>query len=529
MPFTDRLGSAAQPGLCALIALMVLYTAYDGIRAGWNDWLPGVMSRHRDAAAVAITAVAYGKWQGYAAYRSVNRTLREHGLSVNKEDLDRVGVKHYFDVMTDPARLGTALTAASTLKAPEAEGMYFSQDEKGMALLYTAAYALFGIAPASWYWFYICLYALSLMAACIAFYRRTEILFFLLVVVCVHALVAGLLPTIPRQDINVIHGNRFIGTMAIVAIFHLMFLVALRTRPTAGQIAAAVFQTGIIFLAVNARTSAMWLPIAVALFWVGFLISWRIRRRRQEEALARPASWPIGVLALGLVALMLHQRIGVDSAYHDGRAHGAHVFWHTLTLALHNNPYRTDRFNIPAEYPVYDDQVSYTLFNREIAARGEELSKYLVGDSDWVYRTDAPVRDFRWAEYDRVLRDVFLRTIAADPGYAMYSFLVQQPRSAVAIMLGPDFMQAPRLRRAVPILALVLGVMLLVVVSGPMQPAVYFWALAAASIGAALPVLVAAVVELRVVEMFYMLLLDLLVVVALAMATFGRSILARAR
>jgi hypothetical protein len=528
MPFAERSKTATQLSLCALIALMLLYAAFDGIRAGWYEWMPGAMSRHRDAMAVAITAVAYGKWQGYASYRSVNRTLREHGLSVSKGDLDRVGATHYFEIMTGTGKLKAALKAASTLETPEAEGMYFSQDEKGMALLYTASFALFGISPGSWYWLYIGLYALSLVAACFAFYRRSEILFFLLVVVCVHALVADLLPAIPRQDISVIHGNRFIGTMGIVASFHLMFLMTLRIRPTAGQILAAIFQTGVIFLVVNARMSALWLPIAVTLFWTSLSTAWLVRRTRHKKELPRPTSWPMGVLALGFAALLLHQQIGVDPAFHDGRAQGGHVVWHCFITAVHNNPNRTDRYGIPAEYPVYDDQVAYTLFGREIAARGEPLSKYLVGDSDWVYRTDDPVRDFRWAAYDGVQRDIFLRTIAADPGYAIYSFVVQQPRSALTIMLGPDFMRAPQLRRVVPILVLVLG-FALTVLSSPMPTAAYLPALAAASAAALLPVLSIAVVELRVVEIFYVLLLDAIMAVAVVAAILGRSLLSRIR
>jgi hypothetical protein len=197
--------------LIVLVVFVLFYTAVDGARAGWNEWLPGSMSRHRDAVAVAITAVEYGKWQGYASYRTVNRNLLEHGLSVQEEDVARVGATHYFDVMTDLKRLNIALKAASMLDAPETEGMYYSQDEKGMAVFYIIAFAVFGISSSSWYWLYIALYSFSVLTACIAFRNRSEILLFFLAVVCVHLFIADLLPTLPRQDINVINGNRFLG------------------------------------------------------------------------------------------------------------------------------------------------------------------------------------------------------------------------------------------------------------------------------------------------------------------------------
>ena len=520
--------SAMQLGLCVLIVLVLLHTALEAVWAGWYCWLPGGLSRSRDAEAVAITAVAYGKWQGYASYRAVNRTLREHGLSVQQEDLARVGATHYFDVMTDPKLLDAALKAASTLDAPAAEGMYYSQDEKGAAAFYIIAFALFGIASASWYWLYMALYSLSVLAACVAFHRRSEVLFFLLAVVCTHELVAQLLPTIPRQDLNLIHASRFLGIMASVAMFHLMFLILQRKRPTTSEIAAAALQTGIICLTVNARTSAAWLLIAVMLLWAMLWLMWLFRRARTGLQAPKPTSWPMGVLALGLAGLLLHQQFGQDPAFHDSRAQGGHVFWHNIVTTLHNNPLHTGRYGIPAEFPVYDDQVSYLLFDREVARRGEERSKYLMGDSDWVYRTSSPDLDFRWVAYDRVLRDVFVRTVASDPWYAIYSFLAQQPRSAVTIVFGRDFLRSRALLDRAPFLALIFGV-LLIAANIPLRPATYVPVLAFASFGVVLPVLCAAVAELRVVEMFYILLLAAIVGVAVVAAVVGRLVLVRLR
>lgn len=79
------------------------------------------------------------------------------------------------------------------IRNPAAEGMYYSQDEKGMAAFYTASFAIFGISSSSWFWLYISLYSISVFAACIAFRKRLDIIFFFLAVVCVHALVAHIL------------------------------------------------------------------------------------------------------------------------------------------------------------------------------------------------------------------------------------------------------------------------------------------------------------------------------------------------
>jgi hypothetical protein len=499
-----------RPGLYVLITVVLLYTAAEGVWSGWSGWIPGSMSRHRDAQAVAITAVAYGKWQGYASYKSVNRTLREQGLSVQEQDLTKIGRTHYFEVMTDSKRLDTALRAASTLNAPESEGMFYAQDEKGMAALYTMSFAVFGISSRSWYWLYVLLYATSVFVACVAFRKRNDALLLILALVAAHAIVAQLLPALPRQDIAVINSNRFLGIMASVAMCHLMLLILLRNPPTIGQVAAAGFQMGVIALAVNARTSAAWIPMAIALLWTVLWPIWLLRRLAPDSQVSKPASWPMYVLVLGLAGLFAHQQLGLHAAFRDGRAQAGHVFWHSILTAVHNNPKRVERYGIPATYVVYDDQVSYLLFGREIARRGEQRSAYLVGDSDWVYRTNSPDLDFRWNAYDRVLRDVLWNTVRADPGYVMHSVLVQQPKSALTILLGRDFLRSRNLLCSVPLLALLLGG-LLAVVGGSLWRLNYLPVLVCASLGVSLPVFSAAVVELRVVEAFYIMLLDLVV------------------
>lgn len=514
MPFSllaDRYGRrAVRLRLCVLILVVLLYTAVEGVWAGWNGWIPGGLSRSRDAQAVAITAVAYGKWHGYASYKSINRTLLEQGLSVQEQDLARFGANHYFEVMTDPKRQDAALRAASTLKAPEAEGMFYAQDEKGMAAFYTLSFAVFGISSTSWYWFYILFYTVSVFVACIAFRKRNDALFLILALVCAHAIVAQLLPTLPRQDIALIHSNRFLGIMASVAMCHLMLLMLHRSPPTVGQVSAAAFQTGVISLVVNARTSAAWVPISIALLWVVLWSIWLLRRSPPDSHATKPASWPMGVLALGLAGLFLHQQFGLDPAFRDGRAQGGHVFWHNVLTAVHNNPERVERYGIPAEYPVYDDQVSYLLFSREIARRGEQRGDFLKGDPDWVYRTSSPDLDFRWNAYDHILRDVFWNTVNADPGYVLYSIFVQQLKSALIILAGRDFFRSEKLLCVIPLLALLLGGFLITGSSSPLRVS-YLLVLLCATLGVILPVVCAAVIELRLVEIFYILLLDLAV------------------
>ncbi len=509
--------------LCFLILIVLFYTAMDGVWSGWDKWLPGPMSRTRDAEAVGITAIAYGEWRGYASYRAVNKALFDSGLNVHQDRLNKLGVKHYLDVMIDPHRLEAGLRSASTLSAPEAAGMYYAQDENGLALFYVAAFALFGITSASWYWLYMSLYAVSVLTACIAFRRRANVVFFLLVVVCAHALVSHLLPTLPRDDVNLIHAGRFLGIMASVAMFHLMFLLVGRDSPRASALLAAVFQALIICMVINARTSAAWIPIAIALLWGALWVKWVFWSLANQERGQKPTFWPVAVLCIALAGFFAHKSLGQDEGFRDGR--GGHVFWHSIVTAVHNHPERTARYGIPAAFPVFDDQVGYLLFDREIARRGENRKNYLMDDEDWIYRTTSRDLDFRWAKYDRVLRDVLQETLLNDPWYVIYAIFVEQPKSAVKTVFGRDFLWSRAMVQVVPLVAYLLGIFLYMRHASNTWSA-YWYPLGFASIGVLLPVVVAAVFHVRVIELFYILLVVLLTtfpfLIAVAMRVASR-------
>ena len=138
--------------------------------------------------------------------------------------------------------------------------------------------------------------------------------------------------------------------------------------------------------------------------------------------------------------------------------------------------------------------------------------------------TSSPDPGFRWGAYDEVLRDVFWRTVRDDPTYAAYSFLVAQPQSVLSIVLGRDFFRSRGLPSRIIVLSLILG-LLFAAMNIPLPQVRYVFLLAASTLGAALPALFAAVAELRSVEIFYMLLLDIIMGLAALVAVIGRFLL----
>jgi len=499
--------------LAAITVVVLALTFFEAVSANLDTVMPGPMSRHRDSIAVAITYAKYGVWDGYGSYKAVVRTLRESGLSVHQEDTNSVGAGHYFDVMTDPAKVEAALDKASNLADPASEGMFYMQDEKGMGLLYLFAFTLFGVGVTSWFKLYMLLFSTSVLLAVWSFRREPAALSLILFTVCLHLVMTLLLPSTPKLDINIINGNRFLGIFGLVPLFHLTLCALYRVRPTFATVFPALVQIAFLVLIVNARSSAVWLFIA-ALALVVAAVVWAALTRRWA---ARPAVWPALVVVAGIAAISLHNQTVLNDWFSNPQGQQGHVFWHSLLTALHNNPERTERYGIPAAMPAYDDQVSYILFNREIERRGEQLSDYLVGDADWIYRTSAPELDFRWDAYDQVLRDVFLKTVAADPGYAARSFLLQQPLTAWQLMTGPGYLQWSILLHPVVLAAVLLGLLLAApaLASRPWPVVVSVSATLPAS---ALPVLAAAVAELRIAELFATLILSIVTLLVVGLS-----------
>lgn len=512
----------ARAGLALLLILAVLMTWMHGLSAPWRDHLPGPMSRHRDAIAVAITYAQYGAWEGYASYHSVNRVLREGGLSTQAADLAPLGATHYFDTMTDPDRLQAALDRATSLADPGAEGMFFMQDERGMALFFLAAFVLFGITISSWMTLYLCLVTGAVALFGVTFRRHTALLSVLLAMVLSHHAVMLILPEKPPLDISLIHGNRFLGILGLIPALHLACLLVMRTPLRAGTLLAACAQMLLLLAVVNARTSAAYEVGAILLTGTSVWAWWGLRRLRGPPALPRPMVWPLAVVAAGVALLALHHQTGLNQGF--AQAQQGRVFWHNLLTAIHNNPERTTRFAIPPSMPVYDDQVGYRLFQQEIADRGVSPEVYLRGDPNWIYRTSAPEYDFIWNRYDRVLRDVVLRTVENHTDYVLRSLFYHQPRSALVEITQPHFLKWPTLLAPATVILLLCGALLSGRGEGLGKVVPVLGVFTLCAVG---PMLVAAVVSLRVVEVFFLLVAGGYLVPSLQVA--GAFRLARAR
>ena len=425
--------------LLGLVLVLFGVTIFQGVRAGADQTLPGPMTRHRDAAAAAITYVKHGQWLGYANFRAVVQAMNDAGLAILPEQARRAGVENYFEALRRPEVVDGAFASAASLTSPAEHGLFYSaQDDRGLAFYYVAAFALFGISVASLFKLYILLFGISVAAFLLTFHREPRALILLILWLCVHAAIVRIIGDLPH-DVHVVHGNRFLSLLSMLAMFHFMLLIVCRVPPRPINLIAAGLQLALLLLVINARTSTFWQFISVALLFGGLTAGWLWHRRRSTTVVPRPPAWPLALIFVGFIALSLHQRVVTTEHYRGDTSQVGHGLWHPLVNALHNNPNRTKRFGIPAGLPIWDDAVVYWVFESEIAQRGQSLEDYIIGDADWPLRTSERRWDYNWGRYEGVLKQYFWRTVAEHPAYALRSFLVEQPVAALRFLTAREF------------------------------------------------------------------------------------------
>jgi len=507
--------------LFILMLIVVGITIHEASAKRLDGQLPGPMARHRDAMAIAISYVQFNHWDGYSSLRAVNRTLVESGMSLRPEDSMRVGVKDYFEFMRKPNLVNLAIEEAIELKDPLSDGAFFMQDEKGMVPLYILSFKLFGVEGTSLFKGHISLVLFSLSLAFLTFWRTPWAVFIFLVWACMNLAMMLTLGDQSGVDVNLIQGDRFTGILALVPTLHIVLLMVLRFSPKPYIVLLTLLQGVLLTLLFIARITTLWQALAIfaiAFSLVSFgLLKERVHKFRVSWQILIPI-WPVVVVSLCITGVVAHHRTAFNPEF--AKIQQEHPIWHNVMTVVHNNPQRTTiPHSIPEGIPVWDDQVSYLLFEREIKERGESVSEYLRNDKDWHFRTSEPRWDFLWGKYDKVMHGILLRTISESPFYSIASFLWYQPLTVVKIVFSDRFLKPRDLLHPAVVLPIALGIYLL----GTTLSVIPWGAVAALSIVTLfsfIPVLLAAASELRVAEPFAVLLFFTLLVTGLKIAKF---------
>jgi hypothetical protein len=512
--------------LCAL-ALCAL-TVWEGIGVGADRTLPGALARHRNGLAVAISCLSYSHCYGYTSLRSVDQALYDGGLNYS-----RAGVwTQYVGLLHDADLINQAFERAASIPNPGIAVNSMGPHEKGLALFYTLSMAVFGIELSSLFYGFMLVFFVTVGLFAVAFYRDHLALASLVAACCAMYLIVPVLQEL-TPDVNAVHGSRYLPLLGIVPVLHLLMLFERgKTRPL--QVVVAAGQAAVLFFVMFSRLSGVWMVAGLALWIVARVAVSRIHNdRRSARTLAQRAIVPGALVGFVLAALVLYPKFALDAQYLKQDETEYRTFWHHLLVAANFNPARPEVAGIPAEdpefggIPGYADVISYLLFEKEIARRGESLSQYLMDDeTGWPQRTTDRRFDYKWGLYEAVVKSVFLRLVAEHPLYVLKSIFFYEPLAIVTELFTGQFVPPAGAMIIVAVATAICGLVLFgsLDVAGS---AALAWAALMFFAMSLLPALASGVMPLRLVESAFLLyagasLVGALLLPRLILAAIGR-------
>jgi hypothetical protein len=509
-PAVDKsaLTSCSRSALLLLLALALCsLTVWEGIRVGADRTLPGALARHVKGLAIAISCLSYGHCHGYTSLRSVDQALYDAGLNYeNYAKLQFAPVDLYHDV----SLINRALNLVSSIPNPGTAVNSMGPHEKGLALFYTLSMAVFGIQLSSLFYGFMLVFTVTVGLFAVAFYRDHLALASLVAACCAMYLIVPVVQGL-SPDVNAVHGSRYLPLLGIVPVLHLLILFE-RGQISSLQVVIAAVQATILFFVMFSRLSGVWMVAGLGL-WIAGRVAMAIVRndRGTVRTIAFRAIVP-GVLAGSVVAgLIIYPKFGLDPRYLKQDETEYRTFWHHLLVAANFNPARPEVAGVPAHVPDlgevsgHSDAISYLLFEKEIAHRGETLTQYLNDDeAGWPQRTTHRRFDYKWGSYEVIVKSIVLRVVAEHPLYVLESIFFYEPLAIIQELFTRQFVPPAS---ALIVVAAVTAICALVFL-GPVDiagSAALAWAVLMFFAMSLLPALASGVMPLRLVEPAFLL------------------------
>jgi hypothetical protein len=352
---------------------------------------------------VAISQIYHGRKHDYTAYWSV--AMQFH----------------------NETPLAIAIQSAVTMPvSPQDRTYYWTADDRGLSDFVNIGFRLFGPSMSALFYYWYLLFGLSIFFA-VARFRRDPTA--LTVIACGVISVAATLPALTRAASSAfaeasIHltESRMFDVLAAVAAIHLILTMF---RPAATprwlNIGTMIAQAGLIAGCVHARTSVSWLFMGLLALGLFALL------RRWQDFPKHPRANPVTAVLITVViawaGIHLYQRLMFNDAY---RAQiGPRTFWHNVLMGLGANSTLAHTLNIELTDKSAIDAVITDMRKRNDPRLTEQWETQNILNSLGSHTT------FDWRTYERVARDLIIRTFVAHPVTMLTLLLWDKPNEVI--------------------------------------------------------------------------------------------------
>lgn len=414
VPATGLISQSIRLLLIGLILFLLLLGLHFGISRGYHSMI--AKNGHAsfwDALCAIHSMERYGAGR-YACDTVAMRQVVAAGLYYDDDTLRRYG--NSLNVMLrDSAYLDGALAALSNMPNLPSQnsirGLGWGADAGYLDFL-DLSFSLFGKQVSSMYFTYFLLILASTVLFMLAHYRHLLALF------CLFALHFGLYRFITVDyfmqawGVEFVTNPRFVTTFCLIPFLHAAFLIIYRQPISAKTLALLLPQLALMCFAANARSTAYWTIIVMAML-ILVLVLWAwFRRRAVRDAVfsAWPAVMAIVVFAAGAI---LHAS-AIDPRVKAQGYTNHHSIWTALYYSIQVHPdwkwkYRAQFQNAEGDGVAHFALNSYvTRNNLGIAANPD------------AYTAEGGLRPDR---IDRYLSRAFMEFFWNDPGYVIELFV----------------------------------------------------------------------------------------------------------
>jgi hypothetical protein len=367
---------------------------------------------------------------GYALSNCIHNELERRGFTVDPEIVKRAGSTvpqnlraHFLDEMLEDMQRDLPKLADYCGTAIRGLG----GDDVGYVDFAKIAFFLFGLHIRAFYYLFFWIYGLTLFVALIERHRDLmgQIILLsaagLVYVSCYYS--DFLLLPEPGGSGNMLN-PRFMPVLALIPGIHLLLMLVDKAAPKWWRVAIVIFQSGVIFLAVHIRVSAIWwVPALFVAAIVLFLLSLKGSKGSAEgwRSVAYRgliAQWPALVSLVVILGSLKAVGWSLHPTYREGGWVSYHTVWHAIYFSLQLHPKYAEKYGAYHEGKSGDDMphagaLAYVKEHPE----EDKPELFIAG------------RSLKYSALERLDRLAFFEFLRRDPWFVFETFVIVKGKS----------------------------------------------------------------------------------------------------
>jgi len=247
--------------------------------------------------------------------------------------------------------------------------LFIPSDDKGTIDFVVGAFSIFGPKIESLYFGYFLILVISALIYFFQFKNSNSQLVLLPIFLLSLYSMTRLYPL--TKELFSFHNPRVFGSLAIIPVMHLCFLMIKNQMPKKSVFIGVLVQVFIIIEVIHVRASEIWVFFTVFLVAI-FLI---VKKVNKIYAL-----WPLILLSIGFLLLNFYQHKTYNPEYFKTKGQ-YHVVWHNIGIGLSLHPHLADEYNLTV-----DDLPMVNLVKKNVSILGgAKLLEDIFGKSTNVH------------------------------------------------------------------------------------------------------------------------------------------------